>query len=71
MRKVSRITYTYICGVSQPILRCVAHRDDLDNLEEPRPADRSEDHTTTLIEEYSVKKLWDGWGVVADVTVSD
>ncbi|TCD67754.1 hypothetical protein EIP91_011996 [Steccherinum ochraceum] len=43
-------------------------KDDLDNLEEPRPADRSEDHTTTLIEEYSVKKLWDGWGVVADVT---
>lgn len=50
--------------------RCTTRDNDLDNLDgQDRATRRSHEHTSALLEAFSLKELWDGYGIVGDVVV--
>jgi hypothetical protein len=60
----------YFCSIiiyhSTETTRCTAPADNLD-AESGR---RSHAHTDALLEQYSLKILWDDYGIVGDIIVS-
>jgi hypothetical protein len=53
--------------LNQSIFRCTAPADDLDSTEAGR---RSHVHTDALLNTYSLKILWEDYGIVGNVVVS-
>ena len=49
------------------VLRCTAHSQDLDGDSSPR----SREWTKHLCSSFDSKQLWDEYGIISDVTVSD
>lgn len=49
------------------VFRCTALPDDLD---ESDSVPRSHEHTRMLLDAYTLKELWDEYGVVGDLVVS-
>lgn len=50
------------------VIRCTAKDSDLE--EDTGIAFRHRKHSEVLIQEFSIAKLWDEWGLVGDIIVS-
>lgn len=52
------------------LFSCTARVDDLDNTQGTDVTRRCHEHTDALLEAFTLKELWDDYGIVGDVVVS-
>ena len=62
------VVYPFLTQLLTCLFRCTAPANDLDNGEYGR---RSREHTDMLVEEFELGVLWDQYGLVGDVVVSN
>lgn len=69
-RYVMRICHDIALTNVMDLFSCTARVDDLDNTQGTDVTRRCHEHTDALLEAFTLKELWDDYGIVGDVVVS-